>query len=113
MIFGVFIGLAIGLYLGVPLLPLLSAFAVLQGCVAYAITRNQAAIRYTLAVVMVAIGTFLIVPMLTERPGLPDPHLLLEWFTYATYVVAFVGLVGTTVIGLFGGNGTRPTTTTD
>lgn len=95
--------MTIGLYFGVPLLPMLVVFALLQSGVAYLITRNQVAIRIALSVAITATGSFLIVPMLTKQPVSVDFPFSIEWLNYVTFAVASTGLIWSTIIGLIGG----------
>lgn len=105
MIFGTLVAMAIGIYFGVPLLPLLVAGALLQCCVAFVLTKNPVVIQVTVPVAIAAVGTFLVVPMLTQRSDDSSLPFAVEWFSWATGAIAAIGLIGSTYVGAKGGIG--------
>jgi hypothetical protein len=102
MIIGTFIAMALGLYFGIPLLKVLILSALLQSAIAVGITRSRAAILTTSGVLIAAVGQFLLVPFFAMHADDLSPPIPLEWFTFAAYAIAGVGLVSATVIGLMG-----------
>jgi hypothetical protein len=106
MIIGTFFAIALGLYFGIPLLKVLILSALLQSAIAVGLTRSRAALLTTSGVLIAAVGEFFLVPFFAVHADQLSPPISLEWFTFAAYAIAVIGLVSATVIGLMGRSAT-------
>jgi hypothetical protein len=107
MIFGIFVAMAIALWFGVPVLPLLFISANTQLCVAYFLSKNTVCINMGAGVWIVSAAQFLILPTILNNTNVSFP-IPTAIFTILAYAVSCIGLIGGTVIGLMGNQSNEP-----
>lgn len=82
MLYGILIAGLIAFILGIPVLPILIVGAVLQGLLAYGMTRNRHIVVNLVGLGMVLISTYLLIPIITEST--PELASVAETFSLVT-----------------------------
>ena len=101
MIFSTFVAMAVAHYFGAPTLPILVVAALLQGVLAFILSKRPVAIGLTMMTTIAALTTYVVLPLIVKnfQQELPLP---LKLFDYAMGAVAVLGLIAATMIGIAG-----------
>ena len=101
MLLGVFIGIGIAIYFGGSVVFILTIGALAQSGVAFALSKNPFCIATGISVLMAAISTWFVAPLLLEGVG-PNSLFSQSLFNWIMSIIAAISIISTTAIGVLG-----------